>query len=185
MRYLPLLFGALLLAAPAKADKFWLTDPDDNARAAEGSSPDVIEGVLLAEEEGVYRIRVTGGELSLPRTAVFRVDKDALDLTAIADAEDAAVAAGARANEERRQRQRGRPGTRDARVAEASARRSARAVDAVAPRSEAPAQRFDPVLGVATGVNAELQQMRAAEKAFELTRDRRYLKQLRRLRRMR
>ncbi|MGC6489605.1 MAG: hypothetical protein ACON4Z_18310 [Planctomycetota bacterium] len=182
MRYLPLLFGALLLAAPAKADKFWLSDPDAQAAAAPGSSPDVLEGVLLAEEDGWLRIRVAGGEVRLPKSAVFRVDPDNLDLAAIRAAEQAAAADGARADEQRRARQRQR---REVRVAEASALRDARVVEAVAPRRAAPSPRFDPVLGVTTGVDSQLKQMRAAERAFALTRDRRYLKQLRRLRRLR
>ena len=39
MRSLPLLFGALLLATTAKADTFWLSDPEDATRAAAGSAP--------------------------------------------------------------------------------------------------------------------------------------------------
>jgi hypothetical protein len=185
MRYLPLLFGALLLAAPAKADTFWLSDPEDAARAAAGSAPDVLRGVLLAVEDGYYLVRVPGGEVRLAKESVFRVDEDDLDLEAIAAAEQAARDAGARADDERRRLQRAARGARDARVAEASARRSARAVDAVTPRRGAAPPRFDPVLGVATGADSQLEQMRAAERAFAQTRDRRYLKQLRRLRRLR
>jgi len=185
MRYLPLLCGALLLAAPAKADKFWLSDPDTQAEAAPDSRPDILAGVLLAEEGGFYVIRVTGGEVRLPKTAVFRIDEDSLDLAGIEAAEAAAATEGARADEARRLAQRSARSRRDVRIAEAAARRGARAVDAVSPRAARPAPRFDPVVGVATGADAQLEQMRAAERAFAQTRDRRYLKQLRRLRRMR
>ena len=97
MRSLPLLFGALLLATTAKADTFWLSDPEDATRAAAGSAPDVLRGVMLAEEDGYYLVRVPGGEVRLAKESVFRIDQDDLDLEAIAAAEQAASEAGARA----------------------------------------------------------------------------------------
>lgn len=185
MRYLPLLAGALLLAAPAQADTFWLTNPKEQAKAAEGSAPQVIQGVLLSTEDGHYRIRVAGGVVRLPTSAVFQIDKDKLDLDTIVAAEAAAKPESERADQQRRLMQQADRAAREVRFAEASARRSARAVDAVAPARRAQAERFDPVLGVSSGIDEQLEMMREAERNYERTRDRRYLKQLRQLRRMR
>ncbi|MEC8251742.1 MAG: hypothetical protein VYA51_13760 [Planctomycetota bacterium] len=176
---LPLLCAtALFFAAPAHADRFWLTDPEDAAKAAPGSSPAVIEGVLLADEGGYYQIRVVGGELRVPKAAVFKVESDAQTLETLAAAEAAGQQQRAQDDRERRERQRSRRAGRGraprARVAEASFS-----------RPEAPARSFDPVLGVSSTDNGSLQRMQEAKRAFAQTRDRRYLKLLRRLRRMR
>ena len=125
MRYLPLLAGALLLAAPAQADTFWLTNPKEQAKAAEGSSAQVIQGVLLSTEDGHYRIRVAGGVVRLPTSAVFQIDKDELDLDTIVAAEAAAKPEGERADQQRRLMQQTDRPAREVRFAEASARRSA------------------------------------------------------------
>ncbi|MEC7724552.1 MAG: hypothetical protein VYD05_03480 [Planctomycetota bacterium] len=176
---LPLLcVTAFLIAAPARADRFWLTDPDDAAKAASGSSPAVIEGVLLAEEGGYYQIRVIGGEVRIPKAAVFKVESDAQTLETLAAAEAAGQEQRTQDDRDRRERQRSRRAGRDraprARVAEASFS-----------RPEAPARPYEPELGVSSNDNGHLQRMQDAERAFAQTRDRRYLKLLRRLRRMR
>jgi hypothetical protein len=188
MRYLPLLIGALLFAAPAKADKFWLSDPKAQANAAEGSSPNLIEGVLLAEDEDGYHVRVEGGEILLPKKTVFKVEKDGLTLDAIVAAEKDKQAALERANAERRLAQQTARAEREIRAAEATARRRARAVEADVSRDggeRVEPQGFDPVLGVATGGNTDADLMRDAQIAWSLTKDRRYLKLLRQLRRLR
>jgi len=185
MRYLPLLAGALLLAVPAHADNFWLTNPKEQARAAEGSSPQVIRGVLLGTEDGHYRIRVEGGVVRLPTAAVFQIDKDNLDVDAVVAAEATARAENDRAYKLREKRRQTAGAARERGFAEASARRSARTVEAAAPARGGEAERSDPVLGVATGADQQLEMMREAERHYERNRDRRYLKQLRQLRRMR
>ena len=186
MRFVPLILGALVLAVPAKADKFWLSDPDKQEQAAPGSTPDVVEGVLLLEDEAGYHVRVVGGEVVLPKASVFRVDADDMTLEAVTKAEGEARVRGARADEERRLAQQVRRTEREVRAAEAAARRSARAVDASASRSRSvAAERFDAVLGVATGENTQFEEMREARAAWSRTGDRRYLEQLRRLRRLR
>ena len=183
MRILPLTAAALLLALPAKADKFWLSDPDAQP---EGSSPHVIEGVLLAEDANEYHIRIVGGELVLAKSAVFKVEKDDLSVDAIVAAEKDGVEALVAANRERELQQEAARRERELQLAEAAARRTARASEASA-RATAPVaapELFDPVLGVtASSSLAELQ--RAARLAFEQTRDRAYLRELRRLRRLR
>ena len=188
MRNLPLLLSATLLAAPANADQFWLTDRSSAADAAAGSSPEVIEGVLLADEGGYYRVRVIGGEVFLRKSTVFAVEQDGLNVEAIVAAELANKTEGERANRERgaaqatsRSRSRKSRGERsgyragdEASVVDASLRRPA-----ASPRS------FDPVVGAVANSDQQQELMRAAERAYSLTKDRRYLKQLRRLRRLR
>jgi hypothetical protein len=186
MRTLPLVAVALLLAVPAKADKFWLSDPAAKD-AAPGSTPNVIDGVLLAEDATSYHIRIVGGEIVLPKKAVFKVEKDDLSLDAIVKAEKDSADALAAANRERELQQQIASKEREIKLAEAASRRAAaRPVEASAPAvvpATAPAQ-YDPVLDIAPPTNLpELQ--RAARMAFEQTRDRAYLKELRQLRRLR
>ena len=187
MRYLPLIAGVLLICAPAKADKFWLTDPKSEQNAAAGSSPNLIEGVLVAEDEEGYHVRIEGGEILLPKKSVFKVEKDGLTLDAIVKAEGDKKKAGEQANEDRRTAQASQRRMRDVRIAEASAKRSANAVEAVSSNAPAPAATggFDPVLGVAGGYDSQYAMMNDAQLAWSLTKDRRYLQLLRQLRRMR
>ena len=56
MRILLLLCTAALFSAPAKADKFWLSDPDK--QAVHGGAPDVIEG-----EDG-FNLASAGADLT-------------------------------------------------------------------------------------------------------------------------
>lgn len=187
MRYLPLIAGVLLFCAPAKADKFWLTDPKaEQQSAADGSSPNLIEGVLVAEDDEGYHIRTVGGEILLPKKSVFKVEKDGLTLDAIVKAEKDGKESGEQANQERRTAQANAKRMRDVRIAEASARRSAEAVEASADVGQASqGSGFDPVLGVATGYDSMAAMLHDAQIAWSLTKDRRYLRLLRQLRRLR
>jgi hypothetical protein len=186
MRYLILPLSALLFAVPAKADKFWLSDPAAEKNTPAGSSPNIIEGVLVAESDEGYHVRVVGGEILLPKTSVFRIEKDDLSLDAIVAAEQESQAAGERANEERRLAQAAEQRERELRAVEASLTRSdVRAREASV--TLAPRVGFDPVLGVATEGNMMPQGelIRDVQLAYTLTKDRRYLKVLRQLRRLR
>jgi len=164
------------------ADRFHLASQQDASRATEGSSPDAIEGVLLGEEDGMYRLRVVGGEMWLAKSAVQRIEKDALTVADIEarekqQAEAAAKSGGANA---------GTP-------TDATARRSDRtAVDAVTPPTAeipAPARaRFDPVLGTMVDpaeFMADAMLERELSFAYTMTKDRRYIRLLRQLRRTR
>lgn len=187
MRYLPLIAGVLLICAPAKADKFWLSDPAAQ-KAAAGSSPDLIEGVLVAEDDESYHVRIEGGEIVLSKKRVFKVEKDGLTLDAIVKAEGAKKEALEQANKDRVLAQAEAKQQRNVRFAEASSRSSAEAVEADTSRSEvspAATQRFDPVVGVVAGVVSDAALMRDAKVLWNLTKDRRHLRDLRQLRRMR
>jgi hypothetical protein len=181
MRFLPLCVCAALFAMPAKADKFWLSDPAAPQNAA--GSPEIIEGVLLAENDEGYHLRVVGGELLLPKKSVFKVEKDGLSIEAITKAEQAVATRLADQNRERQLAQQADSKAREIRAVEAAVRRQAQPVDARAP---AEAGGFDPVIGVSRApavVQADL--MTDAQLAYEMTRDRRYLRVLRQLRRLR
>lgn len=184
MRFLPLTACALLFALPAKADKFWLSDPDAQKNGAAASSPDVIEGVLLAEDADSYHIRVVGGEVVLAKKRVFKVEKDGLTIDAIVKAEKDSAEALALANKERELHQEIARKEREIRAVEAAARKGA-AQPAAAPQPEvtAPAE-FDPVLGVATGAMGRAGLLREAKLAYERTGDRAWLRALRQLRRL-
>jgi hypothetical protein len=189
MRYLPLIAGILLICAPAKADKFWLADPKTEQNAAPGSSPNVIEGVLVAEDEEAYHVRVEGGEIVLLKSRVYKVEKDKLSIGAIAKAEQQSRKAGEEANAQRLQKQQMDREIRNVKIANAVARRSAAAVEASASRNVEevilPRAGFDPILGIATGFDSDYIIRRDAELAWSLTRDRRYLRMIRKLRRLR
>lgn len=184
MRYLPLIAGVLLICAPAKADKFWLSDPKSEQSAAAGSSPNLIQGVLVAEDDDGYHVRIEGGEILLPKKSVFKIEKDDLTLDAIVKAETDSKQGGKTANESRRASQASQKRMRDVRIADASASRSTQVIEASAPQS-APTEGFDPILGVARGYNSQYAMMHDAQIAWSLTKDRRYLRLLRQLRRMR
>lgn len=150
MRILTLTLAALAIATPAKADTFWFSDPAARNDAPEGSQPDCLVGVLLAEDADGYRVRIVGGEVLLPKAAVVRIDKDELTIAAIEQAERDAAEALAAANRERELRlQIGRK-EREIRIAEAAMRKDG-GRPATAPRPEAGGPAYDPVVGVAKG----------------------------------
>jgi len=182
----PTLLMLSLLTLGAQPDKFWLAEPD--AKAVEGSSPRLIEGVLLDQTETQYHVRVEGGEVWLDKKAVVKVDKDALTVEQIATAEQ-------QGHEHRLAEQRA-----DAKAAEAAAREAsampaaahksdaaapAPAVDTAQPMTVLPGH-YDPVLDTYVPgpgpTNAELQ--RDLEFAYEETRDRNLIKLIRMMRRM-
>lgn len=207
MRILLLPLFALCLQVPAKADKFWLSDPAAQQNAPEGSTPNVIEGVLIAESDEGYHVRTVGGEILLPKKSVFRIEKDSLSIDAIIQQEQQAA--------ERRATSEAAP-----KAAPASARhtkRAVRAVDATTNRSDdapnagptagtdsvpdsvpatvpdrAPVgskpSGFDPVIGreiPPTNGMSQADLMAELQLAWRLTKDKRYLVALRQLRRMR
>lgn len=185
MRFLPLSACALLFALPAKADKFWLSDPAANKNAPANSSPDVIQGVLLSEDATSYHVRIVGGELVLAKKRVFKVEKDGLTVDNIVKAEKDASEALALANKERGLKQELDRKERELKAAEATAHRgNAKPVDASMNTAEAAPSTFDPVVGVARGVSDAEAQLEL-KRLYEATRDQTYLTALRKLRRAR
>ncbi len=181
MRILPCVLLALCLQSPAKADKFWLSDPAA-PNATEGMSPNVIEGVLIAESDEGYHVRIVGGEILLPKKAVFRIEKDGLSVDSIVKLEQQQAEHAAAAQEERASAPAPRHRNRSA----------GKATDAAASRRDtnaesAPAS-FDPIVGreMAPAIGPAPMDLHAEiQLAWTMTKDKRYLKMLRQLRRLR
>ncbi len=186
MRILPLTLCALLLQVPAKADKFWLTDPDAQKGASEGSSPNIVEGVLIAESDEGYHVRIVGGEVLLPKKSVFKIEKDGLSIDAIVKVEQDQAKGREAADQERQLAQAATRRARVVKAVEASVRREVPAEPAPAAAAEQK-PKFDPVLDALPDPkgmkHSELQ--REVQLAYALTKDHRYLKVLRQLRRLR
>ncbi len=186
MRIFTLTACALLFTLPCKADKFWLSDPAASKNAPTDSSPDCIEGVLIAEDADGYHIRIVGGELLLAKKGVFKVEKDALTLDAIVKAEQDGAEALAAANKERGLQQQIAKKEREIKVAEAAAKKGGQPVDGTFRKTAAPAEAsFDAVVDALPAVMSRGDLLRETQLAYELTKDRSYLRALRQLRRLR
>jgi hypothetical protein len=136
MRLLPCLLLGFSLCSAARADTFWLSDP--KATLPPGATHRTVVGVLLAQSDEGYHVRIVGGEVLLPKAMVFQIDKDPLSLDDILQQERTAAAQTAAAEAERR--------------AAAAHRRTA--AEASARRTEIPATEV-PATGVpAAGVPA-------------------------------
>lgn len=192
MRNLLLPLVALCLQVPAKADKFWLSDPAAQKNAPEGSLPNLVEGVLIAESDEGYHVRIVGGEVLLPKKSVFRIEKDDLSIATIVKQEQAAASQRAAAEEAA---PKAAPATARRKSAKAEAkeatarRREPTETPAPAPASAQPkASTFDPVIGREVPPTDGLSQadlMAELQLAWTMTKDKRYLVALRQLRRMR
>lgn len=99
---------------PAHADKVFLKA---TSSAAEGNANDFIEGKILEEDKDRIVLRVEGGQMTLDRSRIARIEKDALAVKDIEDREEKASEVLAQADEARRAQQ--------GQWAEASARRRA------------------------------------------------------------
>ena len=185
MRILAPLLCALTCAVPAKADTYWFAEPP--TATEENPVLDCIRGVLLSEDADNYVLRVVGGELTVAKKRVVRVDKDDLTVEAITKMEADAAAALAKANEERELVQQVERTRRDVSIDVAVADAAARRDGPVAPPAPAqtPVAPFDPVLGTIrfAGVS-KTQLVREATLRFRQTRtaaDRRLMREVRRL----
>ncbi|GAB4137066.1 MAG: hypothetical protein Fur0037_01960 [Planctomycetota bacterium] len=188
----PIAAAALLslLAPSAKADRFWLRPMAEAERAVEGSRPDALEGVLLDRENGLYHLRVFGGEIWIPIAMVARVETDGLTLLDIERSEAEAAPRLAQAEKEREDEQCAALG--EPAAVEASSDRGAAPSEASFDLRKREAESapgepagFDPVRGVYVGAMPDQDLLRDMELAYRLTHDRRYLKALRMLRRRR
>lgn len=182
MKTFSFVLAALLLAPAARADKFYLGTAEEAKKVAEGSNPTTIEGVLLAETDTHYHIRVVGGEIVLEKKGVYKVEKDTMTVADIVKVEKDLAdkgAAEAKAREAAKPTEAAGGGMRGKPVD------AAVGGDAVAEARPAAgdAAGFDPVVGRAVGGEGAL--LDEVEAAWTLTKDRRYLKLLRKLRRAR
>lgn len=182
MRTLAILLCALTCAVPAKADTYWFSEPP--AAGAENPVLDCVRGVLLSEDADNFVLRVVGGEMTVAKKLVVRIDKDDLTVEAISKTEADAAAALAKANEERELAQQVERARRDVQAADA-AMRGPVGVSMPMPAAQAPTAPYDPVLGVLRfGGLSKTQLIREATLRFRMTRkadDRRLMREVRRL----
>lgn len=69
--------ATLAFHRPALADKFHF-GPADDAKKMQAGTPQIVEGVLLKEENGMLEIRVEGGTITLAKAMVTKIEKDGL-----------------------------------------------------------------------------------------------------------
>ncbi|MEZ5988156.1 MAG: hypothetical protein R3F30_03360 [Planctomycetota bacterium] len=82
-----LFLASCLVAGTAHADKVWFKAASDGA---EGNAAAFLEGKVLEENDTTIRLRVEGGEMTVQRSQVAKVEKDDL---AVADIEQREAAA--------------------------------------------------------------------------------------------
>ena len=75
--------AALVFSPYASADRFYFTSDEETAKEEVDSIPDAIEGVLTAEDEENYTIRVEGGEIQIAKDMVVKIERDALTVADI------------------------------------------------------------------------------------------------------
>lgn len=174
---------ALCLGAEARADKYWLTDADTAKPGHE-----VLDAVLLRETATTYHLRLVGGEIELPKSRVWKVERDGLTVARIEAQELALRTAAEAADAERRAEQQAEPPppTRGEPVEASAVReRPAPPAPATAPAKTTPAKGYyDPILRRYVRAPGELsptELRRELQFAYRMTRDPRYLAALRKL----
>jgi hypothetical protein len=139
---LPVL-GLLFLTPLARADRFHFGSAEDAAKVSEGH--DVVVGVLLKEEDDNYVIRVEGGEVTVAKSAVHKIEKDGLTVADLEkreqDSRDRLAAANRQRNELVAAEAAARASEREAAAVEAAMTREPAAVEVV------PQAGYDPILG--------------------------------------
>ncbi len=171
---------ALFAALPAKADTFWFAEPSSTPEAADNAVRDCLRGVLVSEDAANYVVRVVGGEMTIAKSSVVRIEKDDLTVEAIAKSEAEAKDALAAADAARTQRQAESKLLREVAVAEASARKAEASPIAVLPPLPAAA----PSMGFARAGLSKRDLLREASMTYRETRDRELLRVIRQLRRL-
>ena len=115
---LPTAFAALfatVFAPPAKADKFHFGPQDETAKTEGNAVGRVVQGVLIKQDKDTYTIRIVGGEITVAKSMVTKIEKDGLTAKMIETMENNQKDQLTQQNTNRRQVQ----------AAEASARKAA------------------------------------------------------------
>ena len=144
---IPLL--SLAVSQQARADEFHFGTAERAAKMVEGSNPDMVRGVLIEQRGNNLVIRVVGGEISVPRSLVYKIVKDDLSVADIGAEEVANEGRLADANARRLDNQTEEAAKRLARIREA--RRHQAELDAADAKRAAhqPADRgrsYDPII---------------------------------------
>ncbi|MCA8958639.1 MAG: hypothetical protein KDC87_21360 [Planctomycetes bacterium] len=120
----------ITITPPLAADKFHFGSSEEAEQTQGNAGARVVSGVLLSESSDTYTIRVVGGQMTLPKASVSRVERDALTVAQIEQQEKDQASAVAAADKRRR----------DVQAAEATARRSATERNTTGGPIEAPAR---------------------------------------------
>jgi hypothetical protein len=103
MRKTPILL-ALALASTAQADRFYFGREADDKKvvAGEGATAEsIVHGVLLREQDGLYVIRIEGGEVWVEKSRIYKVERDGLTVAQLEEREKAAQTKLAESGEKR------------------------------------------------------------------------------------
>lgn len=149
---------SLAFGQDIKADEFHFGSAETASKMAEGSSPDMLRGVLLRREGNMLVIRIVGGEITVPRSSIYKIVNDDLSVANIVDFEMASAQQLAEANQARLEWQADEAAerltrTRDARAREAELEEE-RAREFEEVEIDVPST-FDPILDIAGGSSAD------------------------------
>lgn len=147
--------AALVFSPYASADKFHFLSDEETAKEEVDSIPDVIVGVLTAQDEENYTIRVEGGEIQIAIDMVVKIERDNLTVADLEALEAANAPAVAQADEARQQflaAERAEPAAVRSEIIAMEAALIEAAADAVYMPGVPPALQedsyYDPILGV-------------------------------------
>jgi hypothetical protein len=117
-----------LLTPPLHADKFYFaSDTDQKKTVGNAAQESFVEGVLLKEDKDSYTIRIMGGEMTVAKAMVKKIERDGLTVAQIEAREAARKDQLAQQETNRRQLQAAAAAARrEAQAAEAAMRRDRR-----------------------------------------------------------
>jgi hypothetical protein len=146
---------ALLTLAPAaSADKFYFGSAEEAAKTI--GSPRMVQGVLVADDEDSYTIRIEGGVVTVPKSSVYKIERDGVTIEDIESVENRLRESLAAANDERIERQAAEREAREERlreIREAEEDAMIAAAQAYAPQLDGHGRDvsvYDPIIHVAT-----------------------------------
>jgi hypothetical protein len=105
----------LAFQAPALATKYHFADEKESKDTVGNAEGRFVQGVLLKEDKTTYTIRVVGGEITITKASVKRIENDGMTVAMIDTVESDRAAAVAATETQRR----------EVRAAEASSQRGA------------------------------------------------------------
>ncbi len=80
-----LILASCALCGLARADKFYLRTEGADAI---GNARPYIEGVLIRSVDSVYEIRIEGGEITVPKSLIVKIEKDDLTVEKLVEREE-------------------------------------------------------------------------------------------------
>ena len=78
---------ALSVTAPSFADKFHFGKSDESEKTVGNAKSRAVEGVLIKQDDTTYTIRFVGGEMTVAKSLVHKVEADGLTVAQIENRE--------------------------------------------------------------------------------------------------